>query len=192
MPSDPRHCGYNSIMFPIAVSTALGLSLFLAGLALCFNRLVKLRNGVSAAWHGLETELGRRYAVIPRLAEAASGYASFESSSLELASRLRAHTSGRLTPLEGAEMLPPAERGVASFLAEAESYPSLKADDSYRRLVEELLRTESAVANARKYYNACVMHYDNARQRFPGNLVSAAFRRSFPGFPYLEDHAGSD
>jgi LemA protein len=172
---------YTAVVLAVALPLAC-----LSGLAICFNHLVSRRNRTLAAWHGLEAELQRRYSLIPRLAETAKGYAAHEAEILERAALLRSRLAGGMGPDAGAELFQLAELGISSVMSRAEAYPALTADRQFEELAEELSHTESVVANARKYYNACVMHYDNSRQRFPGVLVARLFRGSFPTLPYLQ------
>ncbi len=167
----------------IAAGALLGASLFL--FIFCFNLLVRLRNRTRSAWHGLEAELQRRYALIPLLSETVKGYAAHEAKAL--LSSVRDYPIGQspLTPEQASRLYPAAESGIAALLLRTEWYPDLKADESFLKLAEELKHTESVIANARKYYNACVMHYDNARQKFPCILVAMPLSRMFPAFPYL-------
>ncbi|NCC29977.1 MAG: LemA family protein, partial [Gammaproteobacteria bacterium] len=43
-----------------------------------FNRLVRLRNRVRAAWSDIDVQLTRRHDLIPMLVEAVRGYAAHE------------------------------------------------------------------------------------------------------------------
>ena len=48
-----------------------------------YNRLVRLRQNVHEAWSGIDTELQRRYDLIPSLVETVKGYAAHERATLE-------------------------------------------------------------------------------------------------------------
>ncbi|MCB1566813.1 MAG: LemA family protein, partial [Xanthomonadales bacterium] len=62
-------------------------------LALLFNRLVRDRNQVAAAWSDVDVQLQRRHDLVPRLVEVVKAYAAHES---ELFSRLAAERSASL------------------------------------------------------------------------------------------------
>ena len=60
---------------------------------------------------------------------------------------------------------------MTRFMALAESYPELKANQNMLALQEELTSTENKVAFARQAYNDAVMTYNTAREVFPNSLV---------------------
>lgn len=153
---------------------------------LLFNRLVRLRNKVDTAWHQIDVQLRRRYDLVPRLVAIAQGYAKREEDVLTSVTRIRAKALSASSPREKG----PAEDGLSAALGGilllAENYPDLKAEEEFERLAGELVRTETAIAGARKYYNGSVMQYDNARQSFPGSLVAGALPGSFRPRDYFE------
>src|SRR5919112_576869 len=48
-----------------------------------YNRLVKLRNRIEAAWAQIDVQLKRRHDLIPNLVETVKGYAAHERETLE-------------------------------------------------------------------------------------------------------------
>ncbi len=170
----------------ILVVSGVILAVALLSTALIFNHLIRLRNRAEAAWHGVETELKRRYDLIPVLASTVKGYASHENAVFESAAAARTRGMEARSVPDHAGATDQATISFSSLFAVAEAYPDLRAAQGFRDLQRELSHTESVIANARKYYNASVMHYDNARQGFPGNLVAGLFDSRFPGFEYLE------
>ncbi len=54
-----------------------------------YNGLVRLRNTVDESWSDVQTELQRRYNLIPNLVNTVKGYATHERSLLEEVTRLR-------------------------------------------------------------------------------------------------------
>jgi LemA protein len=78
----------------------------------------------------------------------------------------------------------PAERGQAEgqltaalrgLFALAESYPQLRAVESFTQLQGTLSQIEDAVQNARRYYNAVVRDLNTKIQQFPSNIVAGMF-----------------
>ena len=54
-----------------------------------YNRLIKLRNHIQDAWANIDTELNRRYDLIPNLVAAVKGYAARERETLKQVIELR-------------------------------------------------------------------------------------------------------
>lgn len=172
------------MVYAIVLAGVAAVLLILA--ALLFNRLVRLRNKVSTAWHQIDVQLNRRYELVPRLVAIVQGYALHEKEVLTSVARARADAQAAAS----VSAKGPAEDGLSTALGGvmliAENYPGLKADEGFENLADELTHTETAIAGARKYYNGSVMQFDNARQSFPGNVVAGILRRSFPEREYFE------
>src|SRR5918992_1719480 len=54
-----------------------------------YNRLVRLRNRIDAAWSQIDVQLKRRYDLIPNLVETVKGYAAHERETLEAVIKAR-------------------------------------------------------------------------------------------------------
>ncbi|HTN53427.1 MAG TPA: LemA family protein [Anaeromyxobacter sp.] len=156
-----------------------------------YNGLVTRRNGFRNAFAQIDVQLKRRHDLIPNLVETAKGYLKHERETLEavVAARNGASAAARaaaanpgdpkaMAALAGAEG---ALSGVLTrFLAVAEAYPELKANQNMIALQEELTSTENRIAFARQAYNDAVMDYNNARETFPGVLLAGAFPAATP------------
>src|SRR5580658_1035519 len=59
------------------------LGLFAFWMVGTYNKLVVMRQGVRESWSAIDTELRRRYDLIPNLVETVKGYASHEHDTLE-------------------------------------------------------------------------------------------------------------
>jgi LemA protein len=64
---------------------------------------------------------------------------------------------------------------LKSLFAVAESYPDLKASQTFLQLQQELSETEDRAAYARQYYNDSVLSYNNAVTTLPQNIFAALF-----------------
>lgn len=170
----------------IAVGVAV---LFIIFLIATYNRLVRLRNRVEAAWSQIDVQLRRRHDLIPNLVETVKGYAAHERETLEAVTKARQQA----VAAQGVEEQAQAENMLTATLrqlfAVAEAYPDLKANENFLALQEELTGTESRIAFSRQFYNEQVLAYDNALETFPSNLVAGAF--SFKPKEYFEAEEGS-
>ena len=64
------------------------------GAVVSYNRFVSQKTLIKDAWANIDTELRRRYDLIPNLVETVKGYASHEKEVLENVTRARAMAAG--------------------------------------------------------------------------------------------------
>ena len=159
------------------LTIVIGVVILILGYVIAtYNFLVRLRNHIADAWSNIDTELKRRYELIPNLVSSIKGYAAHERDTLERVIKLRntcvadqgstRHQEGTEKQLVGA---------IQKLLAVAEAYPDLKADANFLQLQNELVNTEDRIQAARRFYNGNVRDYSNRRESFPGNLVAKLF-----------------
>ena len=137
---------------------------------------MRLRNHIDDAWSNIDTELKRRYELIPNLVASIKGYVAHERDMFERVIKLRnncATDQGSASHQEGTEKQ--LVGAVQKMLAVAEAYPDLKADSTFLQLQHELVNTEDRIQSARRFYNGNVRDYSNRRESFPGNLVAKLF-----------------
>lgn len=141
-----------------------------------YNTLVALRNHISESWSDVDTELQRRYELIPNLVETVKGYAKHERETLEKVIELRNQCQadkGSIHHQEGSERQ--LVVGVQRLMAIAEDYPDLKANQNFMQLQKELVNTEDRIQVARRFYNGNVRDYRNKVEAFPSNLIANGF-----------------
>jgi LemA protein len=133
-----------------------------------YNRFVSQKQLIKDAWANIDTELRRRYDLIPNLVETVRGYATHEREVFENVTKARAAaTAATGTPASQAAAEGPFVAALRQLLAVAENYPELKANENFLALQEELTATEGRVAYARQFYNDSVLDYNNKLQQFP-------------------------
>lgn len=154
----------------------IGLGVVLFWAALTYNALVRTRQQVRESWSGIETELKRRYDLIPNLVDAVRGYAAHEREALETvtAARARAAASHGGPASQAADEKPLVD-GLRRLFAVAEAYPDLKASSHFLDLQRELANTEDRIQAARRFYNANVRDLNTRIEVFPSNLVAGLF-----------------
>ncbi len=151
------------------------LVLAVVGVVAVYNRLVRLRVQCDNAWADIDVQLKRRHDLIPNIVQTVKGYASHERETLEevVSARNRAmEAEGPAAQAEAEGML---TNALKSLFALSEDYPELKAAENFRQLQSTLSEIESALQNARRYYNAVVRDFNTKVQQFPSNLVAGAF-----------------
>ena len=153
---------------------------------LAYNQLVALRNRFQNAFAQIDVQLKRRYELIPNLVESAKAYMAHERGALQevisarnSADAARQSASAHLDNVQAVRALSQAESAMGAtlgrFMALAEAYPDLKANQTIGELMEELASTENRVGFARQAFNDAVMFYNTACQSFPSNLIAKRY-----------------
>lgn len=140
-----------------------------------YNELVHARNSVKNAFAQIDTQLQRRFDLIPNLVETVKGFATHERELLENVTASRSGYMNAVSNSEKLEMNNQLTSTLKTLFAVSENYPDLKADVNFIKLQDELSDTEDKVAYSRQFYNDSVTIYNNKMQMFPGNLVAGMF-----------------
>lgn len=140
-----------------------------------YNGLVSLRNQVKTAWATVDTQLQRRFDLIPNLIETVKGYMAHERETLENITKARTAFQNATTVEEKAQSESSLIGALRGFYAVAENYPDLKASQNFMMLQEELSATENKVAYARQNYNNTVLAFNNKIEQFPSNIIAGIF-----------------
>lgn len=150
--------------------------LLLVWLIATYNTFMRLRQHVAESWSGIDTELKRRYDLIPNLVETVKGYAAHERQTLEAVMRARQQAATSTgSPVEQARDENALVGSMRQLLAVAENYPQLKADQNFLALQHELVNTEDRIQAARRFYNANVRDLNTRATVFPSNLIASMF-----------------
>ena len=152
----------------------------LLAVALSYNRFVSQRQLIDNAWANVDTELRRRYDLVPNLVRTVEGYATHERDVLRSVVEARneaVQRAGDVTDKTEPEQA--LVHSLKSMLALAEAYPDLKADAHFLELQQELAVTEDRIQAARRLFNGNVRDYNQRVESVPSNLVAmvAGFRR---------------
>lgn len=163
-----------------------------------YNNMVKMDEGVQAAWSQVENVYQRRADLIPNLVATVKGYAAHEQETLEgvISARSRATQitvdPQNLTPEEIARyQKAQGELGSAlgKLLAITENYPDLKANTNFLELQSQLEGTENRIAVERQKFNETARAYNTAIRQFPKNIVAGI--SGFEKKPYFEAQEGA-
>jgi len=157
----------------------LGVIVLVAlGVVSIYNGLVRLRTSAENAWSDIDVQLKRRHDLIPNIVETVKGYASHERQTLEavVSARSKAVAVQGAGPAERAAAEGAVTNALRGLFALAESYPQLRAVETFGQLQATLGQIEEAIQNARRYYNAVVRDLNTRIQQFPSNIVAGMFR----------------
>ena len=161
----------------IALLVFLGVAVLIGILfAAIYNKLVRLRQNVREAWSAIDTELRRRYDLIPNLVETVKGYATHEKETLENVIKARnAAIANTGTPEQQAATETQLSGALRQVFALSEAYPDLKANTNFNQLQAQLEETENRLGQSRRFYNANVRELNTATETFPSVVVANMF-----------------
>ena len=141
-----------------------------------YNRFVSQKQLIRDSWANIDTELRRRYDLIPNIVETVRGYASHERAVFENVTRARAAAASATgSPAEQAAAEGPFVAALRQLFAVVENYPDLKANQNFLALQQELSNTEDRLQTSRRFYNANVRDYNERVQQFPSMVIARMF-----------------
>lgn len=151
-----------------------------------YNRLVRLKNAIGAAFAQLDEHLRRRHELIARLMEVVGVPLAHESGALDalLAAGTQARDAAeraRVTPLLAGPLgaLAGAEQMLAAslqrVLALVEHHAELQHDGAVRELADALTETRHRIGFARLAYNDQVQAFNDASAQFPSVVLARVF-----------------
>ena len=157
----------------IILAVVVALVLFIVGV---YNNLVSLKLRVENAWAQIDTQLKRRFDLIPNLVETVKGYAKHEEETLEkvIAARNKLTEGGSVNEVANASN--EVSNCLKSIFALSEAYPDLKANENFNSLQVELSGTEDKIAFARQFYNDTVQKYNESIAVFPNSVIANMFK----------------
>ncbi|MBI4669151.1 MAG: LemA family protein [Elusimicrobia bacterium] len=135
----------------------------------CFGTFVIMKQEAYMAGSRLEIEYQRRENLLPRLLTITKAYSRHERELMNYVSDARAlgKSAEKLKKILGPEKGAQVGKVFAKLIALAEQYPDLKADQSYKALMEKTVAAENRVAAAREEYNGRIFKYNLKLTTFP-------------------------
>lgn len=167
-----KGCSIALIIGAVLVVLAIIIGLQLKN---AYNALVKIDEDVNNSWAQVQTQLQRRYDLIPNLVETVKGYASHEREVLTEVTRARASVGGAKTPDEAMKANNDLSNALSRLLVVVENYPQLKANENFIKLQDELSGTENRIAVERRRYNDSVRIYNQKLRSFPTVFFAGIF-----------------
>jgi LemA protein len=149
-----------------------------------YNKFTTQEEAIKAGWAEVQNQIQRRNDLIPNLVETVKGYASHEQEVFKAIADSRSRLLAAKSPEETIQAANQQTSALGRLLAVVESYPNLKANEQFNRLMDELSGTENRLTVARKRYNDALQDYNTSRRKFPGNVTAKMF--SFKEYPYFE------
>lgn len=166
-----------------------------------YDELVEKDQIAGEKWANLEAALQRRADLVPNLVATVKASAKHEESVLTAVTEARASatqikmSSDDLTDPAKMAAFQKAQEGLSGALSRLlvanESYPDLKANESFRDLTAQLEGTENRILRAREEYNAAVRDYNTALGKVKGQAVNKATGKPFAPRVFFAATSGS-
>ena len=163
------------------------------------NTAVTLDQSVKESFGNVQTSYQRRNDLIGNLVKTVQGAAEYEKGTLTAVIEARAKATqmtidpSNIAPEQLAKFTE-AQGGMSSALSRllvtVEQYPSLKANENFLKLQDELASTENQILTARTRYNEAIKPFNNHVSIFPNSIFTGWF--GFKAKPYFEAVAGAD
>lgn len=160
---------------PIIVVVAIVAILAMVGIGQ-YNGLVDSQSQVENAQADVDTQLQRRYDLIPNVVSAVRGAMEHEeevfTAIADARAKIGSSAQGSEEYQEGQSEL---DSAVSRLLVLTENYPQLNSNQQVSELITELEGTENRILVARKDYNAVATTYNRKIRRFPASIFAGMF-----------------
>ena len=164
--------GIKSMLILLAVIAVIALGVIFWGVGQ-YNRVIAMDEQVKSQWAQVENQLKRRYDLIPNLVETVKGYAKHEKETFENIANARTKYFQAQTVKDKIQASQQLEGALSRLLLLQESFPQLKANESFLKLQDSLEGTENRIAVERKRYNDDVRTLNTYRRSFMGRFIAA-------------------
>lgn len=134
-----------------------------------FNGVQARDESVKKRAADVDTQLQRRYDLIPNLVSSVKGYIQFEGQTLEDITKLRSQWMQTPDTTQRVNLSNQLEATPSKII---EAYPELKSDSTVTRLTDELAGTENRISVSRTAYNDGVRDYNLHIRTFPNNIFN--------------------
>jgi LemA protein len=154
-----------------------------------YDALVEANAVCDQKWADIETELQRRYDLIPNLVATVKASAAHEEKVLAEVTAARA--SATQIKLTADDLSDPAKMAefteaqsaltgaLGRLLVTQEAYPDLKANAQFHDLMIELEGTENRIARSRQEYNDAVKTYNAELAKVSGRVINKITGKPF-------------
>jgi LemA protein len=170
----------------------IGIGVLIIGVMWYFgiqNGAIEVDQSVKKEWGNVETSYQRRNDLIGNLVKTVQGAAEYEKGTLTAVIEARAKATSvtidpsNVTPEQLAQFQQ-AQGGMTSALSRllvtVEQYPSLKANENFLKLQDELASTENQILTARTRFNESIEKYNNYVLKVPRKLFLSDYKEKAP------------
>ena len=137
------------------------------------NHAISLEEQVDKAKSDINVQEKRRVDLIYNLVDCVKSYDKHEANTLK-------------EIVKGRSSKGTVENASTAIAAVTESYPELKVDKNYKRLMNELSVTENLIAEYRSNYNQQIKEYNRYVKKFPTRIFLNNLGYEIKNYTYLE------
>jgi LemA protein len=138
-----------------------------------FDKVISMDENIKGKWAQVENQLKRRYDLIPNLVETVKGYAKHEKELFENLAEARTKYFQPGSVKDKVQASNRLEGLLSRLLVLRETYPDLKANQSFLKLQDSLEGTENRIAVERKRYNDAVQLLNTYIRTFFGRFFAS-------------------
>ncbi len=149
-----------------------------------YNQFVTQQEEIKQRWAQVDNQMQRRMELIPNLVETVKGFAAQERGILEAIANARTKYGGAVQIPDKIAAANELQSALARLLVIVENYPTLKSDQTFIRLMDELAGTENRIAVERQRYNESVQTFNANIRRFPNIFLAQLY--GFSSSTYYE------
>ena len=164
--------GVKTILIVVAVFAVVAIGAVMYGMGE-YNKAVAMDEQVKSQWAQVENQLKRRYDLIPNLVETVKGYAKHERELFENIANARTKYFQANTVQDKIQSSQQIEGLLSRLLVLRETYPQLKANESFLKLQDSLEGTENRIAVERMRYNDAVKVLNTYRRSVFGRFFAS-------------------
>ena len=155
------------------------------------RKLVVLDENINNAMSQIGVQTASRWDALTALLKLTKGYAQHEYETISNTVKMRTAINGNSTVKDAEAQEQLYSQAKSQIFAVAESYPELKASETYITTMNSVNQYEDTVRTARMVYNDSVTKLNRAVRMFPVSLIAGLF--GFSQRDYLQvDQAKSD
>ncbi len=164
--------GVKGVLIFLAVIAVIAIGIIMYGVKE-YNKVIAMDEQVKSQWAQVENQLKRRYDLIPNLVETVKGYAKHEKELFENIANARTKYFQAATVKDKIQASRQLEGVLSRLLMLQESFPQLKANESFLKLQDSLEGTENRIAVERKRYNDDVRTLNTYRRTVFGRFFAS-------------------
>ena len=151
-----------------------------------YASLIKKKNKVKEAFSAIDTQLKKRYDLIPNILTIAQKFMEHERGLMEDLTKLRTEAlklSNEFSDInKKMELDSLIQSKLGQFFVSVENYPQLKSDQTMVTAMQTYNEVEEHISAARRFYNSAVLELNNAVEIFPSSLFAAIMGITKQGF----------